>query len=560
MKTLLIIMLIVICSALNATMPQAWTEFQKDLGMQAAQYQNSPAHQSHKQSRINREYVVGSTETFWRWNLSVMPPTWVQATATCRAVGEHSYIFVADSEWNNHMTQANVDTILVRLEDNTPNNPNQGAIEMDINLFGQIPDELDNDSRLIVFYSALGSFQGSMFDGYFSPYNQVTEAEAQQMNPSGHSNECEMIYMTCYPLSPVAPIRLSVLAHELEHLIHWGQDANEETWIDEGCAELAMVAYGVPDPVSGFPSNPDNSLNVWNQQTADYVKVMLFFTYLQEHYDASGMIADLVADPANGIASLSSQLGIHYPDTSLAQLLSNWSAANVIDAMNPWEGLLNYTEFDLPNFSMTNMNTSPNQSSQTVNAYATDYLKYSLTDGGVTFNLESSDVLRVMVLLYDATNTCFDILNIGSTNSYQFSSLPAQTSRFVVVLTNAGASTVSYSYGVGSVGNQDDTQNGTPAIGAASISCYPNPFTASGTAMQISIKYDGLGTHGKLDIYNLKGQHIRSLQVQKAADSQTYSAVWDGRNMDDKSVGNGSYLLRYTVANKQVSKAVFLIK
>ena len=85
--------------------------------------------------------------------------------------------------------------------------------------------------------------------------------EAQMMNPPGHSNECEMIYMTCYPLNPTDPIRISVLAHELEHLIHWGGDINEDTWVDEGLAELAMVYFGIPDPISQFNTNPDNSLN-----------------------------------------------------------------------------------------------------------------------------------------------------------------------------------------------------------------------------------------------------------------------------------------------------------
>jgi hypothetical protein len=282
MKTYLTMILFACCAILLNSMPAGWTEFQKDISIQASGYQNSPELQAYKQNNPTRNFAVGDTKTFWRWNLAVMPPTWVQTASTCRAVGEHCYLFVADSDWNTHMTQANVDSAMVRLEENTPNNPDMGAIAMDINLFGPIPNALDNDPKLIVFYSALGSFQGTQFDGYFSPYNQVTEAQAQQMNPSGHSNLCEMIYMTCHPLNPVAPVRLSVLAHELEHLIHWGQDANEESWLDEGCAELAMVAYGVPDPISSFNTNSDVSLTTWTQTTADYVKVMLFFTYLKE--------------------------------------------------------------------------------------------------------------------------------------------------------------------------------------------------------------------------------------------------------------------------------------
>ena len=64
-------------------------------------------------------YQVGDTRSFWKWNLSVMPPTNVLCPATCRAVGEHSYLFVSDSEWNVHMDQADVDSIMVYLEEKT---------------------------------------------------------------------------------------------------------------------------------------------------------------------------------------------------------------------------------------------------------------------------------------------------------------------------------------------------------------------------------------------------------------------------------------------------------
>ncbi|MGC9362803.1 MAG: hypothetical protein ACP5F3_07740, partial [Candidatus Syntrophosphaera sp.] len=181
MKNLPVIALLFVLVPLAAAMPGAWTEFQRDLGTQAAAYKDSPEHLALRQ-RETRSYEVGDTQTFWKWDLSVMPPLWVQTPATCRAVGAHCYIFVADSEWGVHMVQSDVDEALFRLEESTVNDTTRGAIEMDIDLFGPIPDELDNDPRLIVFYSALGSFQGNYFDGYFSPYNQVTEAQAQQMN------------------------------------------------------------------------------------------------------------------------------------------------------------------------------------------------------------------------------------------------------------------------------------------------------------------------------------------------------------------------------------------
>lgn len=553
MKTILIALLIVFCASLYSTMPAAWTDFQKDIGIQAARYQNSAEHQALKQSRDSRTYVVGDTETFWRWNLSVMPPSWVQAPATCRAVGEHCYVFVANSDWGSHMSQANVDSVLVRLEDNTPNNPTQGAIEMDINLFGQVPDELDNDPKLIVFYSALGSFQGTSFDGYFSAYNQVTEAEAQQMSPTGHSNECEMIYMTCYPLSPVAPIRLSVLSHELEHLIHWGQDADEETWIDEGCAELAMVAYGVPDPISSFPSNPDNSLNVWNQATADYVKVMLFFTYLKEHYDDTGLIAALIADPSNGMPSFNHQAGIHYPGLTGSKIIRNWTVANVIDSPLPEDGLFDYAELDLPNFAMTSVNAHPSMTSASILPYAADYLSYTLPEETMSISLQATPEVHFSLLTFNNVNECIAVDDAGLTTQVDFNLLPADASRVVVVITNSGATGATYSYTTATVGNADAIT--TPAT--ATMACYPNPVNAT-SALRITISNATKATDSKVDIYNLKGQRIRRLDLTQANAAQESSVSWDGKNDLHQNVGNGMYLVKYNAGRRMLSKAVFL--
>jgi hypothetical protein len=100
------------------------------------------------------DHSVGDTMTFWRWDLSVMPPVWILEPATCRAVTQNSYVFVTLN-------------------------------------FGPPPDMLDNDDHIYIFYSELGSFNGVVFDGYFSVFNEYTEEEAQNMG--GHSNEVSSI-------------------------------------------------------------------------------------------------------------------------------------------------------------------------------------------------------------------------------------------------------------------------------------------------------------------------------------------------------------------------------
>ncbi|MDZ4183246.1 MAG: FlgD immunoglobulin-like domain containing protein, partial [Candidatus Cloacimonadaceae bacterium] len=548
-KNFLIIALFICTLGLSAAMPPQWSEFQRDLGIQAAAFKDSPEHQIMR-SRDTRSYEVGDTKTFWRWNLSVMPPTWILTPATCRAVGEHSYIFVADSEWNVNMTQAHVDTILVRLEDRTVNDPNQGAIEMDIELFGPIPDVLDNDPRLIVFYSALGSFQGNFFDGYFSPYNQVTEAQAQQMNPPGHSNECEMIYMTCYPLSPVAPIRLSVLAHELQHLIHWGQDANEETWLNEGCSELAMVVYGVPDPITGFPNNPDNNLTAWNQTFADYVKVMLFFTYLKEHYDGTGMIRDLVSDPANGIASLNQQIAIHHPQTTFGDIFANWGVANILDAPTPGNGLYNYQYLDLPNFAKTSLNYSPYPQGQTIQPYATDYLSYTFNNPMDNRAMISNWPIRVHAVFYDELEFAIEVIDLGMVGIWQLLQNTNNEHHVVYVLSNPGPNTINYS--ITTVANDDQLLDSPIAFLSGN---HPNPFK-SATSIQYQVRENAALS---IEIFNARGQKVRTL-VESHHGPGTYNGIWDGTDDKGMPAASGVYLYRLTAGTHSGSRKMILLR
>lgn len=538
-RFLLITIILILFTAMFALPPQ-WEAFQRELGIQAAEFRDSPE-QLQARQRATREYEVGDTKTFWRWNLSVMPPTWIQTPATCRAVGAHSYVFVADSEWNVHMTQANVDTIMVRLEQNTPNNPNMGAIEMDVELFGPIPDEIDNDPKLIVFYSALGSFQGSYFDGYFSPYNQVTEAQAQQMNPPGHSNECEMIYMTCYPLSPVAPIRMSVLAHELQHLIHWGQDANEETWLNEGCSELAMVAYGIPDPITGFPSNPDNSLIAWNQQTADYVKVMLFFTYLYEQFGQNGLISDLVADTQNGIASVTDLLATDV-GVSFGWLFRHWTIANALDSPLPQAGLYNYESLDLPNFSMIDANAHPAQDNLTIQPYATDYLRLNLDQQPLAWTMQADAGIYVTSLLMDQSGACIEAWVDDPYGFYEFDPLVNEAFEVIFVLSNHNPSSVAYSYFTSVVANSDPLQ--APAL-ISDLSCHPNPFYSNCSISYMLAKEVPVS----IQIYNLRGQRVRSFDTS-IGPKGTQLLVWDGKDANSMPLGSGVYILRISAGNE----------
>ncbi len=549
MRYILSITILLMTVSIYATMNSDFESFRRDLSMQTAQWKDSAHHQAIRESRDTRDYEVGDTRTFWRWNLSVMPPSWIQSEATCRAVGEHCYLFVADDQWGVHMDQDDVDTVMPYLEEHTMNSELYGAVEMDIDLFGPLPDELDNDPKLIVFYSALGQFNGSQFDGYFSPYNQVTEAEAQQMNPSGHSNECEMIYMTCYPLDPVDPIRISVLSHELQHLIHWGGDPNEDTWVDEGCAELAMVWFGMPDPITGFNTNPDNSLIEWDQQFADYVKVMLFFTYFAEHYDDGSIIPDIVANPANGINGISAELLAHDYTIPFESIFLGWTIANYLNDPVPYEGLYGYELLDLPSFHTQNLHTTlPDDGSGTVSGWAAEYTKVVTGNVPPTFNITttSSILIAEIRIGIDPAATQLGIWTCEDELSFTSQATSDEFSSVILVFSNAGNTSVSYEYTVEAQNSVDEPQTIEPIT----FNLAPNPYRSGNLSLSIPSSKPV-----PVSIFNVRGQIVRQLRTNDQGVAQ-----WDGRDLDGKQVAEGVYLFKADTQTGPVVKKMTVIR
>ncbi len=564
MKIIIIVLIMMVSLTLFAGNFESFPEFQTHIKSESQRVADMELHKQIKQTKETREYEIGDTHTYWRYDLSVMPPGWIQIPATCRAVGEHCYVFVADEEWQVTMDEADVQQVFNYLEFETMNGDDYGVVEMDTLHFGEMPDELDNDPRLIVFYSALGSYGGSTFDGYFSAYDQVTEAEAQLMNPPGHSNECEMIYMTCHPLNPTDPIRISVLAHELEHLIHWGGDINEETWVDEGLAELAMVYFGIPDPISQFNNNPDNSLNTWNQDWADYVKTMLFFTYFAEQFDDGTIIKDLVSEPLNSISGISNQLVEHGYTIPFEAIFNNWTIANYLDDPEVEDGLYNYVNLELPNFNTTHYHaTYPASGSGTTNPWATDYARLLPNGQDFTLHLEANHPINLGVIrMSDEVVTTVDFFSVDDVLDIDLPEMPDEYIRMVLVFSNAANSNLIYSYEISENTDADDNIVETADF---NLKNYPNPFNPTTT-----ISFETTNSHelSRIEIYNLKGQKVKNLStsschpefIEGRGEAQ-FSITWNGDDNNGKPVSSGIYYYKLVIDNKVIdTKKMLLVK
>ena len=465
-------------------------------------YADEAVHTKIKNQKEVKSYNVGDTKTFWNWSFAIMPPTWIETPATCRAVGELSYIFVADDQWNVNMNQDDVDLAMSFLEDSTLNTTEYGIVAMDTLFFGSIPDELDADPKVIFFFSALGQYNGSVFDGYFSAFNQMTEAEAQQV--SAHSNECEMLYMSCDPVDPTSILTLSVLSHELQHLIHWGADIDEETWIDEGCAELAMVLFGQPDPITQFTSNPNNNLLSWDQQFSDYVQVMLFFTYLYEQFGAD-FIREIVEEQANSTTGIDNVLANNSIDATFTDIFMDWTLANFIDDISFADGQYGYELLDLPNFGYISETQYPVNVSSSMNNCANLYYKFSediTTALFITFEAEDLENWDINLLCFDDNN---DIQEIIAHEDYEiiFEQPPSPSyvlDKIILVVTNKniGYETEDFSFSADVLSSVNETKK----QGDNYLSVSPNPISEN-SVISVNIPTT---ENISIDIFDINGK------------------------------------------------------
>ena len=472
------------------------------------QYVNSDMIKIHKSLKNTQSYSIGDSVSFWKWDLSGMPPQNILVSAKCRAVGAHSYVFVADDDWLTELTQDDVDTIMHYLEDVTLNSSSMGIVEMDETNFGPIPDALDNDPKVIFFYSSIAPFMGTVFDGYFSAYNQITDAEAMAYDQ--RSNECEMLYLNCdkNQVDPTGDAMLSVIAHELQHLIHFGIDPYEESWVDEGCAEYAMVLFGNPDPIVNFPQDPNNGLTTWDSEFSDYVQTQLFFTYLSEQFGGADFIKQIVSETTTGVQGIEDALVDMGYQINFDGIFLNWTIANFIDDNSLSSGEYGYETFELPQFNVeANLTGFPIDETDIMQAYACQY--YDLPVDFETIDLEVLHDLgnwNLMLLAFDNDSLREVISSVWSDTVFLNQPVDYQLSRLVLCVTCNDLTEDDYEYFI--FGN--DVENAIININLNNnirLSNYPNPFGNTLTVEVSNLKI----TEATIEVFNIEGQKIYTI-------------------------------------------------
>ena len=132
---------------------------------------------------------------------------------------------------------------------------------------------IDGDPRITLLL--LGGMQGC--DGFFYPGDEYTA----EKEPG--SNEREMLYLSTERMGDLNDFMGHLVAHELQHMIHWHNDANEMFWVDEAMAEYAATLFErMPWTAEEFFTASDRNLLDWEDTRGaeNYGHVFLFIDFL----------------------------------------------------------------------------------------------------------------------------------------------------------------------------------------------------------------------------------------------------------------------------------------
>ena len=167
--------------------------------------------------------------------------------------------------------------------------------------------------------------------GYFNG------ADALPASVAPISNERVALYMALPPGSePFTRLYYyGVLAHELQHLVHWLVDPSEDAWAQEALSELAARELGYPGiPFEPYLRRPEVSVTDWpadvEQALPNYAGASLFAAYLTERLggDFPARLTAQLADGAAGVEAAS-------PGDDFRELYADWLTANVARASAP---------------------------------------------------------------------------------------------------------------------------------------------------------------------------------------------------------------------------------
>ncbi len=235
---------------------------------------------------------------------------------------------------------------------------------------------VDSDPRLQILH-ARGL--GENVAGYYSSADEYS----QKVNE--FSNEREMFYISADSgnAKPNSTFYDGTLAHEFQHMIHWNNDRNETSWVNEGMSELAsdLNGFDVGGHDMSYAQKPDTQLTTWGDPSQEsnsehYGGSYLFMRYFLDRF-GEDLTKAVVASPKNGIAGFNDALEKAGRPERFDDIFADWVIANYLDAPDAdASGRYGYKTIDtIPMAISEEYRRYPASGKAQVSQYGVDYIR-----------------------------------------------------------------------------------------------------------------------------------------------------------------------------------------
>jgi len=311
------------------------------------------------------EYQMGQIETFWYKNQNSGRNEQVETRLVYRSAGLNMWV-----ELNQRIDVAETNAAAANLEN--------VIFPLVRDLFGtEWQPGVDGDNRVNILH--LKEIGGGTV-GYFAAADEYVNT----VNP--YSNQREMIYVSLEYADIGSDAYYGLIAHEMQHLIQWHTDPNEEYWLDEGMGELASHTAGYADThgtdyEAAFMALTDIQLTNFDRsdpaaEPAHYGAALLFTTYFRDRFGEDATLA-LVQHEANGLAGFDAVLADLGVELTADQLFADWLIANYLYGHGRGEGVYTYAEgLELGELASAASHTRfPVSQTAAVHQFGADYLE-----------------------------------------------------------------------------------------------------------------------------------------------------------------------------------------
>ena len=355
-------------------------------------------------------YSVGAQKSFWATNTDTNDN--FKVNATLRYVGDNIYFWIENGVRFDQ-------TELTNLADTF----DKEIIPTNREFFGQEWNPgVDGDPRFYILYA--GNL-GVNLAGYYS--------SADELHPDAHpySNAHEMFLISSDNVDLGDSYIYGTMAHEFQHMIHWYQDKNEETWVNEG---FSMLAEHVNEYDAGgfdwsYMDNTDMQLNDWGGDIGDngphYGASYLFMVYFLDRFGEDATKA-LVRHDDNGFVGIErvmNDLALTNPTTLKPytgnEFFADWAVANLLQDTGIESGRYDYQSYNPTSVDMEkSVLDCPVSVDGSVYQFGVDYIEIDCSNLE-SIKINASEAVNLLPFTAPSSGEYFIWSNVGDeSNAY----------------------------------------------------------------------------------------------------------------------------------------------